>query len=97
METKNLKEQSSILLSRKRIEFIVPHTNATTPKKEDIKQQIAKKHNVKPELVSIAHIYTNFGNSESKVFATIYEDEKLLKLLETRKGKKVAPAKAAGA
>lgn len=90
---KKLKEKEFPLLGRKRITFEVDHTGTSTPSKELIKTEVVKETDVKPELVSIKHIYTNFGQQKSKVIVNIYEDEKNLKFLETPKGKKEKKAK----
>ena len=83
------------LLTRKRIKFEIEHQNNSTPSKNSIKEEIAKKYNVKQELISIRHIYSKFGSNKSKVIAHIYKDEKTLKFLEPPKGKKSEPKKKA--
>ncbi len=88
MEIKNLKIKETPLLARKRIKFELEHNNQSTPTKIKLKEDIAKKYNVNPDLVAIRHIYGKFGLQTSKVIAHIYENEKTLKELETRKGKK---------
>ena len=85
---KKLKEMEFPLLGRSRIVFEVDHAGSSTPKKETIKSEVAKETKVNPELVSIKHIYSNFGLQKAKVIAHIYKDEKTLKFLETPKGKK---------
>ncbi|MBI2148319.1 hypothetical protein HYU23_01445 [Candidatus Woesearchaeota archaeon] len=91
MKVENLKELEMPLLARKRIKFELEHPNAPTPTKATIKEEIAKKYNTKPELVSVRHIYTKFGIQKAKIIAHIYEDERTLKFLETPKGKKSEP------
>lgn len=85
---KKLKEVKAPLLKRTRITYEIEHPNAATPKKEDIKKKVAEELNVKPELVSIRHIYSHFGSNKSKIIVHVYESEKDLKFLETPKGKK---------
>ena len=95
MEIQNLKEIEMFLLARKRIKFELEHPNAPTPTRNLLKEEIAKKYNTKPELVSIRHVYSKFGLQRCRVIANIYEDEKTLKALEPTKGKKSEPKKAA--
>lgn len=95
MEHKNIKETEMKLLGRKRVKFEIEHHGQTTPSKNKVKEEIASKYNTKPELVSIRHIYTRFGVPKVKVIAHIYDDEKILKFLETPKGKKPEPKKVA--
>ncbi len=88
-----MKEKDMPLLGRKRITMEIEGSGQSTPSKNSIKEEIAKKYNIKPELVAIRHIYTHFGNSGARVIAHIYNDEKNLKFLEPEKGKKKkAPA-----
>ena len=89
MEIGKLKEIEMPLLARKRIKFDLEHPGSSTPSKQALKEEIAKKYGTKPELVAIRHIYTRFGLQKAKVIANIYEDEKTLKSLEPPKGKKV--------
>jgi len=85
---KILKEKEMPLLERKRITIEFEFSGKPTPSKSFIKEELAKKYSIKPELVAIRHIYTNFGNSKARVIAHLYNDEKTLKFLEPEKGKK---------
>ncbi len=88
-QLQKLKEIDMSLLSRKRIKFEIEHATTSTPSRSSLKELIAKKYQIKPELVAIRHIYTKFGSQKARVIANIYQDEKTLKFLETPKGKKV--------
>ncbi len=88
---KGYKEKTSVLLSRKEIHFEVEHPGAATPKKAEIKESIAKQYNAAPEKITIKSISTAFGANKSTVVARIYEDEKVMKLVEPVKGQKAAP------
>lgn len=89
MTLKKIKEHENILLQRRRLTFEIDHTGQATPSKAFLKEEIAKQTKAEPNLIAIRHIFTNFGMQKSKVIANIYEDEKILKLLEPPKGKKV--------
>ncbi|MEK6948453.1 MAG: hypothetical protein AABX19_04410 [Nanoarchaeota archaeon] len=95
MNIKILEEIESKLLGIKRLVLEVDHASNATPKREDIKNQIAKKYSVEANLVAVRNIFTNFGMNTSKVLVNIYNSEKDLKFLEPPKGKKVEPKKAA--
>jgi len=86
---KKLYEKDSQLLQRKRIAFEIPHENKPTPKKEEIKKQIASELNVDENLVVMKHIYTDYGEHKSKVIVNVYKDANILKKLDTKKVKKV--------
>jgi|SRR3989344_2326737 len=95
MNLKVLKENEFPLLGRKRITIEVEHVSSATPSRAQLKEEIAKKYDAKPETVAIRHIFTKFGMNKSKVITHIYEDEKNLKFLEPPKGKKTEPKKKA--
>ena len=85
---KQLYEQENILLGRKRYAFEIEHVGSATPKKQELKEQLAKKLGVDASKISICHVYTNYGSNVSKAIIHVYEDEKLLTFLEIPKGKK---------
>ncbi len=91
---KQTEEKHHPLLGRKRYTFEFEHQGQATPTKKIVKEEIAKKLNLEASKVAIRHVYTNYGSNISKVIAQVYEDEKILKLLETPKGKKPVAAQA---
>ena len=74
---KKLYERDSQLLQRKRIAFEIPHEKKPTPKKEDIKKQIASELNIDENLIVIKHIYTNYGEHKSKTIVNLYKDKRI--------------------
>ena len=85
---KKLKEKEFPLLGRKRITYELDHTGTATPSKKVVFDEVVSEAKSKPELTSVRHIFTGFGTQKSKVIVNFYEDEKILKFLETPKGKK---------
>ena len=83
-----VKESVHPLLKRKRYTFSYAHSGQATPQKTIIKEEAAKTLGIAPELISIRHIYTSYGDTTSKVIAHVYEDAAHLKFLEPPKGKK---------
>ena len=86
---KKLYERDSQLLQRKRIAFEIPHENKPTPKKEDIKKQIASELNIDESLIVMKHVYTDYGEHKSKAIVNVYKDANILKKLDAKKVKKV--------
>lgn len=80
-------DKENKLLSRRRVAFEVAHEKTSTPKKEDLKKEIAKHLKTDENLIVIKHVYSKFGMNKSKIIANVYEDEKLLKTLESKKEK----------
>ena len=83
-----LKQSALPLLKRKRVTFEYAHQREATPKKAIIKEEAAKALKVAPELLSVRHIYTHYGNKVSKIIVHVYEDATHLARLEPPKGKK---------
>lgn len=91
---KSIHEKQSALLGRKEYTFEIEHAGQATPKRSELKEQIAKKLGVDAAKLNIKHVYTNYGSNVSTVIVNVYEDETLMKLLEIPKGKKAKPAPA---
>ena len=84
-----LKQEKQPLLSRTEI-YAKVEFKGSTPSKEKLKKSIATKLKQKEELTAIKHIYTEFGSQEAKVEAFIYDDKKVMSVLEKSKKKKGA-------
>ena len=85
---KKTKESDIALLDRKRIVYEFSHSGASTPSRKSLKEEIAKSLAIDPNLIAIRHIFGRFGSNSSKVIVHVYKDEKMLKYLEPKKGKK---------
>src|SRR3989344_8301074 len=81
MELQILKERETPLLSRKRVTLEAGYEGAT-PSRLKFKDAIAKKLNVKGDMVIIKHIYTRYGLQKAKIIAHIYSNQKDLKRFE---------------
>ena len=79
---KKLEERDVPLLSRKRITYEVEHTDAATPKKDDIKKRIAQDLKIDEGLIIVKHIYPHFGVEKAKVIVNAYKDKKDLDKFE---------------
>ena len=85
MNLKIIYDKENKLLLRRRVAFEVAHEKSSTPKKEDLKKEIAKFLKTEENLIVMKHVYSKFGMGKSKIITQVYEDEKLLKILETKK------------
>ncbi len=95
MDIEITKEKDRPLFSRKRITAWV-YAEGATPNRTEICLALAKKIGAKPELVSIRHIYSRFGQNDTKVIAHVYKDRKTMERLESEgllKKHKLAEAK----
>ncbi|MFH0869657.1 MAG: hypothetical protein V1866_01205 [archaeon] len=83
MELQVMKEEHRPLLSRKEITARVAY-EAVTPKREEIRKDLAHKLKVKEELVIINRIKPDYGRQSAMVEARVYDDEATLRKLEPR-------------
>ncbi|MFA5175966.1 MAG: hypothetical protein WC413_01760 [Candidatus Nanoarchaeia archaeon] len=83
------------LLKRTKFEFEIEHINAKTPSNQELINKISELEKAPAELVSVKHIYTNYGLAKSRIVAFIYKDQKTYDLFEKKKEKKVEGAPAA--
>jgi len=79
---KILNETYSKLLHQKVINVEVAHYGKSTPRKEEIKKELAKTAKAKEELIIIKQIKTDFGSGNSIVTAYVYDSEEDLKKSE---------------
>lgn len=82
---KILQETESPLFDRKNLILEIEYAKGATPKKDEIKKQIASKFKVNENQISIEHTKTNFGGKFLKVECDIYKNEALLKKFEIKK------------
>ena len=82
-----LKQEKQPLLSRIEVSAKVEF-NGSTPSREDITKSIATKLKQKEELTVIKHIYNEFGAQEAEFEAFIYDDKKVMSVLEKNNNKK---------
>ena len=88
-----LKQEKQPLLSRTEVSAKVSF-KGSTPSKKDVQKNIASKLKQKEELTAIKHIYNEFGAQEAEVEAFIYEDKKVMSVLEKSKKKEEKPSEA---
>ncbi len=72
---KRLEVKEFPLLARKRISYELEHIKKGTPKRDDVKKEIAKDLKVDETLISIRHIYPHFGVEKAKVIAHVYKSK----------------------
>ena len=85
-------EEDFPLLNRKTYTIEVEHVKQKTPSEIEIKSKIAEFLKTHENLISLKHIYTNFGYGISKVIVNKYDTEEQLKKIEI-KNKKVKHGK----
>ena len=87
MELKIASQTEEPLLNRKQLEVRLIFKQQT-PKKEEVKSEIAKLTKAKEETISISKMRQYYGKKELKITVNIYNSEKELHKIETIKNKK---------
>lgn len=67
------------LLSREDVTATVEFTGASTPKRMQIRDELAQKLGADPKMVALAHIENTFGSASLKVTAHVYANEQAMK------------------
>ena len=84
---KKLKETHFPLLNRTEVIFEIDHARKPTPKKEEIKKQIAAELKTSEELINLNKVINHFGSAKTKVIAEIYNTKEDMQML-IKKNKK---------
>jgi ribosomal protein S24E len=82
MEIEFVDKKEQPLLSRVDITFRITHPHEQTPKRSEVREELASQLNVKKSTVIIDHMNAEFGKSETKGFAKVYKSEKEAKEIE---------------
>ncbi|MCK5107443.1 MAG: hypothetical protein KAQ83_01835 [Nanoarchaeota archaeon] len=77
------KQEKQPLLSRTAVIAEITF-EGQTPSRYDLVQAISKKLKTKSDLTLVKHIYTEFGSQKAKIEAYIYEDKKVMAVLEKK-------------
>lgn len=83
MDIKILSEEKAVL-PRKEISLEVKF-EGSTPKRLDLKKEVAKKTKSKEDLLIVKKIFTDYGANVAKVLVYVYDDEDSLKRIEYAK------------
>ena len=84
MELVLQKEMDMPLLERKRFTFNLVFEGAT-PKKDDVKKQVASQLKVHDDIVVLKHVFQRYGSKTAKVIAHVYKSAEMLKKFEPKK------------
>jgi small subunit ribosomal protein S24e len=82
MELEVVSRKENPLLGRIEIQFKISHAKEQTPKRNDIRDQIANLTNTKKDRVIVDHMNTIFGKSETIGYAKVYDSPELAKKIE---------------
>ena len=84
MELQIIQNTDNTLLGRQELQLRIAHDSAATPKRTEVRKEVAKQMKAKAELVIIDHLRNRYGRSETTGYAKVYADMPTLKATETR-------------
>mgnify|MGYP001238446148 CR=1 FL=1 len=84
MELQIIQNTDNSLLGRQELQLRIAHDSAATPKRMEVRKEVAKQMKAKAELVIIDHLRNRYGRSETIGYAKVYVDMPTLKATETR-------------
>lgn len=100
MEIRILEERANPLLHRKEYRFEIAHPTVATPKRDEVRTELAKLVKAPKERVIVERMHARFGTAVSRGDANVYESVDALKKITrehilVRHGLKEKAAKAA--
>ncbi len=82
MELKLETIRENKLLARREIVATIVHSGSSTPTRQQVREAVAAQLGVKPELVFIKKILTEFGRGVSRAEVHVYDSEATAKVVE---------------
>ena len=83
MELQIVKNTDNKLVGRQELELQIIHTASATPKRMEVRKEVAKQMKAKTELVIIDHLKNRYGRQETIGYAKVYADMGSLTATET--------------
>ena len=83
MELQIVKNIDNKLVGRQELELQIIHTASATPKRMEVRKEVAKQMKAKTELVIIDHLKNRYGRQETIGYAKVYADMGSLTATET--------------
>jgi ribosomal protein S24E len=82
---KKLEEQDNTILKRRDLMLVLEHKGEPTPKKESVRELVAKEFKGDPKKTEIIYMFTEGGRAATKVKAFIWKDKIVEKPKEEKK------------
>jgi small subunit ribosomal protein S24e len=84
MEIEVISKKENPLLDRLEVNFKITHPKEITPKRKDVRDEIAALLKVKKDQIVIDHMNTEFGKPETIGYAKIYGSKEGAQKIETK-------------
>ena len=82
MEIEVISRKDNTLLGRIELQFKISHPRENTPKREDVRNELAAFVNSKKDRVVIDKMHAVFGKSETLGYAKVYNSKELAREIE---------------
>ena len=82
MELETISRQENPLLDRMEVHYRIRHPHETTPKREAVREELARILNIAKDRVIIDHMRSEFGKSETIGYAKIYKKREVAQKIE---------------
>jgi len=76
-------KRENLLLNRVEVDFTVAHVAEPTPKRDQVREELAKQLKVTKDRVVVDHMESSFGKGESAGYAKIYKSKEEAVKLES--------------
>jgi small subunit ribosomal protein S24e len=83
MEVEVISKKENLMLDRLEVDFKVIHPKEITPKRKDVRDEIATQLKVQKDRVVIDNMKTEFGKPETMGYAKIYKSKSEAQATET--------------
>ncbi len=83
MEIEVISKKENPLLARLEVHFIVTHPEEVTPRRKDVRDEIAVLLKAKKDAIVIDHMNSEFGKPETIGYAKVYKSKKEALQIET--------------
>ncbi len=68
-------KRENLLLNRVEVDFKVAHSAESTPKRDQIREELAKQLKVTKDRVVVDHMQSSFGKGETAGYAKVYKSK----------------------
>ena len=84
MELETISSQENPLLNRTEVHYRIRHPHETTPKREAVREELARMLNLPKDRVVIDNMKPQFGKSETLGYAKIYKNREIAQKIERK-------------
>lgn len=84
MEVEIVSKKENLLIGRLEVNFKISHPKEITPKRKDVRDEMAKLLEVQKDRIVVDHMNSEFGKPETLGYAKVYKSKKDALQTETK-------------